>query len=60
MNSKYLFVRLRHNKAELQRAKPVMIHVNYHPDKFDRMLAIIDYWRNGKRDALDRFPNGSE
>ena len=35
------------------------VHVNYHPDKWERMLAIIDKFQKGKRDALDRFPDGS-
>lgn len=39
---------------------PVMIHVNYHPDKHARMLAIVDYYVRGKQDALQPFPDGSE
>jgi len=60
MNSKYLFTILRHRPTELSRARPSMVHINYHPDKPDRMRAVIDFWRNGNRNALDPFPDGSE
>jgi hypothetical protein len=40
--------------------RPVTIHVNYHPDKHPRMLAIVDYYMRGKRAALQPFPDGSE
>lgn len=60
MNSKVLFKFLRHNHAKMSAAKPVMIHVNYHPDKFERMKAIVKYFVDGDTKALDSFPDGSE
>lgn len=58
MNSKVLFKTVRKD-GKLRKLKPVVVHVNYHPDKFPRMKAIVDYYLNGKRDALDNFPDGS-
>ncbi|XP_015866879.3 arabinosyltransferase RRA3 [Ziziphus jujuba] len=59
MNSKVLFKTVR-NDATLSKLKPVIVHVNYHPDKFARMKAIVEFYVNGKRDALKPFPDGSE
>ncbi|XP_051146710.1 arabinosyltransferase RRA2-like [Andrographis paniculata] len=59
MNSKVLFKTIRKD-AVLKKMKPVIVHVNYHPDKLDRMKAVVDYYVKGKRDALDSFPDGSE
>lgn len=59
MNSKVLFNTVRKD-AKLSKLKPVIIHVNYHPDKFPRMKAIVEYYVNGKQDALKPFPDGSE
>ncbi|XP_027331693.1 arabinosyltransferase RRA3-like [Abrus precatorius] len=59
MNSKVLFKTVRKD-AKLKKLKPVIVHVNYHPDKFPRMKAIVDFYLNGKHDALDRFPDGSD
>ncbi|KAK7321744.1 hypothetical protein VNO77_32647 [Canavalia gladiata] len=59
MNSKVLFKTVRKD-AKLKKLKPVIVHVNYHPDKFARMKAIVDFYVNGKQDALDRFPDGSD
>lgn len=58
MNSKVLFKTVRKD-AKLKRLKPVIIHVNYHPDKLPRMKAIVELYVNGKQDALDPFPDGS-
>lgn len=60
MNSKVLFKYVRHNAAQMKDITPAMIHVNYHPDKFERMQAIVKYYFNGDEDALDPFPDGSE
>ncbi|KAH0684068.1 hypothetical protein KY290_023771 [Solanum tuberosum] len=59
MNSKVLFKTVRKD-ANLKKLKPVIVHVNYHPDKFPRMKAVVEYYVNGKQDALDAFPDGSE
>ncbi|PIN09279.1 hypothetical protein CDL12_18146 [Handroanthus impetiginosus] len=58
MNSKVLFKTVRKD-SNLRKLKPVIIHINYHPDKLPRMKAVVDYYVNGKRDALDPFPDGS-
>ncbi|XP_047950553.1 arabinosyltransferase RRA3 [Salvia hispanica] len=59
MNSKVLFKTVRKDAA-LKKIKPVIVHVNYHPDKYPRMQAVIDFYLNGKQDALDPFPDGSQ
>lgn len=59
MNSKVLFKTVRKNR-ELKKLKPVIVHLNYHPDKLDRMQAVVEFYVNGKQDALDSFPDGSE
>lgn len=59
MNSKVLFKTVRKD-ATLKKIKPVIVHVNYHPDKYPRMLAVVEFYLNGKQDALDHFPDGSQ
>ncbi|KAL2504116.1 Nucleotide-diphospho-sugar transferase family protein [Abeliophyllum distichum] len=59
MNSKVLFKTVRKD-ANLKKLKPVIVHVNYHPDKLSRMLAVVEFYVNGKQDALDSFPDGSQ
>ena len=59
MNSKVLFKEVRHQPRSAQVA-PVMIHVNYHPDKYERMLAAIKFYVDGDDKALQSFPSGSE
>jgi len=39
---------------------PVMVHMNYHPDKHKRMLCLIARYHEGKVDACDHLPGGSE
>jgi arabinosyltransferase len=53
-----LFKRVRHDR-NYDKHVPVMIHVNYHPDKHPRMLAIVERYVKGNMNALDRFPDGS-
>lgn len=60
MNSKVLFKTVRVDKARFADLKPVMIHVNYHPNKHERMLAIVDRYVKGVETALDSFPGGSD
>ncbi|KAL9311797.1 putative nucleotide-diphospho-sugar transferase [Arabidopsis thaliana] len=59
MNSKVLFKTVRKNQ-ELKKLKPVIVHLNYHPDKLERMQAVVEFYVNGKQDALDSFPDGSD
>ncbi|XP_072973195.1 arabinosyltransferase RRA2-like isoform X1 [Typha angustifolia] len=59
MNSKVLFKTVRKD-SELRKLKPVIVHLNYHPDKFARMKAVVEFYVNGKQNALERFPDGSE
>ncbi|CAN0922059.1 Arabinosyltransferase RRA3 [Linum grandiflorum] len=59
MNSKVLFKTVRKD-ANLKKLKPVIVHLNYHPDKLPRMKAVVEFYVNGKQDALDPFPDGSE
>ncbi|CAE5964186.1 unnamed protein product [Arabidopsis arenosa] len=56
MNSKVLFKTVRKNH-ELKKLKPVIVHLNYHPDKLERMQAVVEFYVNGKQDALDSFPD---
>ncbi|KAF6149699.1 hypothetical protein GIB67_017432 [Kingdonia uniflora] len=58
MNSKVLFKTVRHD-AILRKHKPVIVHLNYHPDKLLRMNAVVEFYVNGKQDALAPFPLGS-
>ncbi|XP_016475952.1 arabinosyltransferase RRA3 [Nicotiana tabacum] len=59
MNSKVLFKTVGKD-SKLKKLKPVVVHINYHPDKLDRMKAVVEYYVNGKHDALDVFPDGSD
>mmetsp|Transcript_8153 Transcript_8153/g.21733 ORF Transcript_8153/g.21733 Transcript_8153/m.21733 type:complete len:470 (+) Transcript_8153:193-1602(+) len=63
LNSK-IFFRSRRARyipgATSQAQLPVMIHMNYHPDKHKRMLCIMDRYYYNKVDACDSMPGGSE
>ncbi|RZC49399.1 hypothetical protein C5167_017821 [Papaver somniferum] len=59
MNSKILFKTVRKDE-KLRKLKPVIVHVNYHPDKLPRMKEVVDFYVNGNQDALRAFPDGSE
>ncbi|XP_019174873.1 PREDICTED: arabinosyltransferase RRA3-like [Ipomoea nil] len=59
MNSKVLFKTVRKD-TNLKKLKPVIVHVNYHPDKLPRMQAVVEFYVDGKQNALDSFPDGSE
>ncbi|XXG49389.1 hypothetical protein AAC387_Pa02g3590 [Persea americana] len=59
MNSKVLFKTVRKD-ADLSKFIPVIIHVNYHPDKLPKLKAIVEYFVDGNQDALDPFPDGSK
>lgn len=59
MNNKVLFKAVRKN-ANLTKLKSVIVHMNYHLDKLPRMKAVVEYYVNGKLDALKSFPDGSD
>ncbi|KAL6493115.1 Arabinosyltransferase rra2 [Orobanche gracilis] len=59
MNSKVLFKTVRKDNG-LMRMKPVVVHLNYHPDKVPRMKAVFEFYVDGKLDALEPFPDGSD
>ncbi|GAX77314.1 hypothetical protein CEUSTIGMA_g4760.t1 [Chlamydomonas eustigma] len=60
MNSKRLFKDIRKRPKAQRPPKPIMVHVNYHPDKHERMRAVFKYYKDGDEHALDSFPGGSE
>ncbi|CAI0377223.1 unnamed protein product [Linum tenue] len=60
MNSKVLFKTVRKDGELRKKVKPVIVHVNYHPDKLPRMRAIVEFYVNGDQEALKSFPDGSE
>mmetsp|Transcript_13446 Transcript_13446/g.48913 ORF Transcript_13446/g.48913 Transcript_13446/m.48913 type:complete len:427 (-) Transcript_13446:2589-3869(-) len=41
-------------------ATPLMIHMNYHPDKHKRMLCLVARYFDGRIGACDQMPGGSE
>ncbi|KAE8692685.1 Detected protein of confused Function [Hibiscus syriacus] len=59
MNRKVLFKTVRKD-ARLSKLKPVIVHLNYHPNKLERMKAVVEFYVNGNQDALKAFPDGSE
>ena len=63
-NSKIFFRTARQKYLPGARARPdsrpVMVHMNYHPDKHKRMLCLIDRYFKGRVDACDHLPGGSE
>lgn len=59
MNSKRLFKTVRHMDRKSQPI-PAMVHMNYHPDKHERMKAAAKYYFEGDGTELMRFPGGSE
>jgi hypothetical protein len=59
MNTKVLFKDVRHRPKDQRPEMPVMVHVNYHPDKHQRMKAIFKYYLDKDEHALDAFPGGS-
>lgn len=60
MNSKRLFKITRNIPKERQPPMPVTVHINYHPDKHERMLAVVKYYVDGDDADLKKFPGGSE
>lgn len=46
----------RRYEAQYANHVPVMVHVNYHPDKFARMQSIWARYVEGDMHALDKYP----
>ncbi|MEW5307111.1 MAG: hypothetical protein WDW36_009528 [Sanguina aurantia] len=58
VNSKTLFRTMRYDR-QYEKHVPVMVHVNYHPDKFARMQSVWERYVNNDLHALDKYPVGS-
>ena len=62
VNSKVFFFSMRSSffpgRATPKESLPVMVHMNYHPDKHKRMLCVWDRYVEEKHDACDKFPAG--
>ena len=54
------FIPGREAAAGPEETLPVMVHMNYHPDKHKRMLCLIERYHEGKPEACDTMPGGSE
>ena len=54
-----LFTHVRHTPG-LKDRLPVMVHVNYHPEKHQRMLALIQHYLHHDSKPMMAFPNGSQ
>jgi len=59
-NTKYLFRYMRYDPALYDAAggrslRPVSVHVNYHPEKPQRMVSIIAQYITGQRDAIGKW-----
>jgi|TARA_B100001142_G_scaffold255254_2_gene256441 hypothetical protein len=59
-NTKYLFRYMRYDKqlydgAAGRSVRPVSVHVNYHPEKPQRMVTLIDQYIKGERDAISMW-----
>ena len=57
VNSKVLFKKLRKNFRKYP--VPSMVHINYHPEKRDRLRAARDYYLYGNAHNIQKFPDGS-
>jgi arabinosyltransferase len=60
MNSKVLFKFLRHDVERYKSVMPAAVHVNYHPQKFERMQSVWRRYVDNDTKALDEWPDGSE
>ena len=57
-NSKFVFKHLRRQGASGGKA-PALVHVNFHPDKWERMKSVVARYLDGQLKALDPYPVGS-
>jgi arabinosyltransferase len=55
-----VFFKLWRHKPKNARTQPVMVHINYHPNKVARMRGIIEYYKTGDEKAIMQFTGGSE
>lgn len=53
------FKQWRH-QDEGARVRPVMVHINYHPNKEERMRSIVQYFAHGDGKQMMAWPGGSE
>jgi hypothetical protein len=53
MNSKYFFRFMRFDDDLYPSHRAASVHVNYHPEKPDRMVSIIAQYWNDEKDAID-------
>lgn len=58
VNSKTLFRTMRY-EPRFENHIPVMVHVNYHPDKYQRIQDIWKRYVHEDKHALDKYPIGS-
>lgn len=58
VNSKTLFRTMRYEQ-QYENHLPAMVHVNYHPDKYNRLLAVQKRYVEKDIHALDGYPTGS-
>lgn len=58
VNSKTLFRTMRY-ESQYENHMPVMVHANYHPDKYQRLQSIWARYVDGDKHALDKYPVGS-
>ena len=59
-NTKYLFRYMRYDAqlydgAAGRSLRPVSVHVNYHPEKPQRMVTIMAQYIKGERDAISKW-----
>jgi len=52
-NSKYLFRFMREDEELYPDFRPASVHINYHPEKPDRMVSVIAQYWNGEANAID-------
>jgi len=55
MNSKLLFRYVREDPELYPVVRPVSVHVNYHPEKPQRMVDILAQYHGGKQDAIGKW-----
>lgn len=49
---------MRHDPA-LRSRKPVLLHLNSHPEKYERLKAAEGWYLRGQLERLMAFPDGS-